>query len=624
MLNPVASLWERIDSAYRDQAYFVQLKARLLAVISGLFLIFVPLNLLKIWWVQPPHPGYRITFNVAMASAALVAMFWVRQGHLIRAGNSLAMLTILSVHALMLFVPPYQEPVATVFQLYVFDVIYLIISLVFASLPVTLGILAVIVTSHLWIHQFLPTNGVIDGSLEFTAATLLRDGLIAIGFIFALGFAVSKMIRVSNRHSEQALRETRAQNEQLERRVAERTRDLETAMQRAHQASNAKTEFLANMSHEIRTPLNGIIASSELLLRRTDLPPAGIEHARLVSESGDLLLKLLGDILDFSKIEAGELSLESHPFALPPLVADSISLLAERAAEGDVLLEFTLPPDLPPYLEGDSFRLRQVLLNLISNAIKFTPAGGKVLLTVTTDEPTDESTRIRFKVMDSGIGMDAATLKRIFQRFSQADSSTTRKFGGTGLGLAISSRLVDLMGGRIEVESTPGQGSTFQFSVPLAVAEASPEKTDTRSPLSTALGLHVMAVEDNPVNRKILGAQLEELGCTYTIVEDGKAALEALEHPPLPEVILMDCHMPRMDGWEATRHLRAWATDQAATARKRRAAALPVIALTAATRADEQARCLEAGMNDFLAKPVKLTDLHRSLEKFAPLLPPET
>lgn len=398
-------------------------------------------------------------------------------------------------------------------------------------------------------------------------------------------------------------------------RHQQQTKALIEAKLEAERSSQEKSVFLANMSHEIRTPLNGIIASTDLLMRRADLSAEAAENARVISESGDLLLNLLGDILDFSKIEAGQVSLEKHSFELATVVNDTVALMANRADAGSVQLDLTIAPALSPYYEGDSYRLRQVLLNLLANAVKFTPAQGHVHVTIASGGGTVDCTAVRFEVQDTGIGMDESATVRIFERFTQADTSTTRRYGGSGLGLAISSRLVQMMGGQLEVTSTPGKGSVFFFTLPLRPVASVPEAPVLAEKLESQLNLRVLVAEDNAVNRKILGTQLTRLGCPFTMTVDGQAALAALQHEPLPDVILMDCHMPVLDGWETTRQLRAWTTSEQVLRQK--AASIPVIALTAAAYPEERARCQETGMNDFLAKPVKLAELQQVLLRYA-------
>ncbi|HEY1107175.1 MAG TPA: ATP-binding protein, partial [Opitutaceae bacterium] len=558
----------------------------------------------------------RLAFNLIIALIAVLGITWVRQGRLSRAGNGLAIGLIVASKCFLISFTHFIEPVAGAIQLFVFDLVFLLLTLVFASRAIAVFLFATIIGAHLWYHLAVIHGPQIAGSLEFAAGTLLRDGLFTIGFVFCLGFIIAVMIESANRRSEQALRETRDMNENLGRLVAERTRELEVASRQAQESSRAKSEFLANMSHEIRTPLNGIIASSDLLRQRDDLPPAAAEHVRLVSESGDLLLKLLGDILDFSKIEAGQLSIERHSFSLGPVVADTVGLLTPKAQSGNVHLEYTLAPDLPKYVAGDSYRLRQVLLNLGSNAVKFTPPGGHVQIVVSALAPQANPVTLRFEVIDTGIGMDQRTMERLFERFTQADSSTTRRYGGSGLGLAISSHLVRLMGGNLTVKSVPGRGSTFTATLPLACVDALPEAPLDPLPVSRDLGLRVLVVEDNAVNRKILAAQLNQLGCTHTMAADGMEALVTLGQEPLPDVILMDCHMPNLDGWETTRRLRAWSGDSDPV--RRRAAALPIIALTAAALPEERARCLECGMTRFVSKPVKLAELQVALGAYVP------
>ncbi|MGY8716635.1 MAG: sensor histidine kinase, partial [Verrucomicrobiia bacterium] len=263
-----------------------------------------------------------------------------------------------------------------------------------------------------------------DDSMAFVAATLRREGILTLLVIFMIGTALVRMIAAANRRSHDALQATRATNDKLEYLVDIRNRDLAAASERADAASRAQSDFLANMSHEIRTPLNGIIAASELIQRHPQLPAEADEHARLVTESGELLLKLLGDILDFSKIEAGELRLEAHPFRLKPLLVDTMALIETRAASQNISLGYTIGGDLSESFSGDSFRLRQIILNLLSNAVKFTPADGEIHLRAESSSKSSATPQIRFTVKDTGIGMDAETVERIFSRFTQADSST--------------------------------------------------------------------------------------------------------------------------------------------------------------------------------------------------------
>ena len=617
MIRLFAAQVSRLDSVYRDQPYFVGVKARLLAAFNVLILAgLIPVNVAKLLWFQPPEIAVRFVLTLAVAVTAAFSLRWVRQGRLELAGNGLALGLFLPTHSLLLGAGSFAEPLGAAIQLFAFDAVFLLMTIVFASRRVALIVLGVVVASHLGMHGLALSNGVIPGSLRFAADTLWSDGLLALGLIFCLGLTLIHMIETAHLRSEQALLETRRMNETLEKLVSERTRDLKAATLQATAASRAKSEFLANMSHEIRTPLNGIIASSDLLLRRPDLTPASAEHVRLISESGDLLLKLLGDILDFSKIEAGQLGLEQHTFERIPVVADTVALVATKVEVGKVQLGYTVDSALSKHLEGDSYRLRQVLLNLVSNAIKFTPAGGKVQVTVDSAAPRANPTLVRFEVRDTGIGMDDEALARIFERFTQADSSTTRRYGGSGLGLAISWRLAQIMGGRLEVESASGKGSVFHFTIPLRPVGSAPALPTALAQLEASMNLTILVAEDNVVNQKIIAHQLKQLGCRHTIANDGEQALADLEHEPLPDIVLMDCHMPNLDGWEATRRIRAWATDP--NPLRQKASMLPIIALTAAALPEERAHCLEAGMNDFLAKPMKLADLHRVLERFSP------
>jgi signal transduction histidine kinase/AmiR/NasT family two-component response regulator len=615
-MSPIfAPFLARVDAAYANQSALAGLKARLLAGITALFVAFIPLNVAKVLWLQPPEVPARIVTNVIIGVSALFCLRLVFQGQAAAAANRLALAMMLAVNVTVLAVGSVVQPLQPLnvgIQVFAFDIVILLFAIVFASRRVATVAFAIMVVSHVSFYWLiLPRGPATNAALQAYATTLFRDGLVVMGLLFCLGMTLIQLIEAAHQRSDEALRHTRQNNEELERMVAERTSALEEASHAATEASRAKSEFLANMSHEIRTPLNGIIASSDLLMRRGDLSAQTSEHARLISESGDLLLKLLGDILDFSKIEAGQITLEKHSFELAPTISDIVALMANRAAVGNVQLELSIAPELSRCYEGDSYRLRQVLLNLLGNAIKFTPPNGRIELNVRAPQSPETSSSLLFEVRDTGIGMDPSATTRIFERFTQADSSTTRRFGGTGLGLAISFRLVEMMGGRLAVTSAPGAGSTFYFTIPLRQVNVAPKAAAVPAKLNSNLNLRVLLVEDNVVNRKILSTQLTQLGCPFITASDGEEGLAALQELPLPDVILMDCHMPNLDGWETTRRIRSWQTSSRPL--EQNASMIPIIALTAATYPEERARCHQAGMNGFIAKPVKLADLQQAL-----------
>jgi signal transduction histidine kinase len=401
-----------------------------------------------------------------------------------------------------------------------------------------------------------------------------------------------------------------------------------TALRQAESSNQAKTQFLANMSHEIRTPLNAVLGSVEVL-RQTQLSPTQLGYLDLAMQSGQSLLRLVDDILDVSKIEAGKLELERVPFHLPSLVQDARMLFTEQARAKGLTLTSTVPDQLNVTLIGDVHRLQQILSNLLGNAVKFTSAG-RVTIRVACQDDLGTSMRVRFEVTDTGIGIDPEKQQTIFDAFTQADNSTTRRYGGTGLGLSIARTLCTAMGGEIGVRSEPGKGATFQFTVVLDKQVDAPRPTIAKPPAAprgpvpapqqAASGfvspdvaafrdvlklagrdfIRVLLVDDNVPNLAVARAILEALGCTVTQAQNGLEAVAAYRGAEF-DLVLMDCHMPEMDGIEATKAIR-----QIEMFRGRRT---PIIALTADAMDENRRQSIEAGMDDRVIKPLTISVL---------------
>lgn len=397
----------------------------------------------------------------------------------------------------------------------------------------------------------------------------------------------------------------------LEKRIQERADQLEEAIRRAQAASESKSEFLANISHELRTPLNGVIGMLDLALDR-ELSPELEEQIQTAQRCAYALLALLNDILDLSKMEAGKLILEKAPFDLRALLADCIQSHQPQAAKNSVSLSAEVSPEVPPQMVGDPLRIRQIVGNLVGNAVKFTEHGSVDVLARGEFIPLGQFT-LHIAIKDSGAGIPADKLLYIFDKFTQADGSATRKFGGTGLGLAMARGLAELHGGGVQVQSELGRGTTFTVTLQCEIVTASgaPRKTNPVAAVASKPGTResaarILVVEDNLVNQKVVTAVLRKRGFSIELANDGQEALDKLEQCAAFDLILMDVQMPVLDGLEATRLIR----------KESKWDGLPIVAMTAHAMNGDKERCLDAGMNGYISKPVRPSLLLSTVDEF--------
>lgn len=451
--------------------------------------------------------------------------------------------------------------------------------------------LPVIFVSAIYKEDFHVVKGIETGAVDFISQPI--DGRILRGKV-----KVFLDLYLQKRELTRLVREKEIISEQY--RIAK---------EKAEAATRAKSIFLANMSHEIRTPMNGIIGMADLLAQ-TPLTEEQKDYLATIIASGRNLLNIINDILDFSKIESNQVELENIAFNLPAAIDEVIKILTIRANENNVALNVILADNVPRYIKGDPLRLKQIITNLVNNAIKFTYEGS-VTVDVGVEKDGDQSVKLLFKVIDTGIGISPEGKEKLFKAFSQADTSTTRKYGGTGLGLAISKSLCEMMDGEIGVESEVGKGSTFWFTAvfekvpPSEIPEEKPEAEVIETQMKP---LHILLAEDNLINQKVAVANLKKFGHMIDIAKNGLEAVE-MARKSCYDLILMDIQMPEMDGYEATTIIRAEEAEKGTHT--------PIIAMTANSFEADRERCLAIGMDDYISKPFRINDLVSILKKIS-------
>lgn len=625
MIELFKRLRERVEIQYAGQPMLVRMRAQTQLAFHVLLILIIPVMLLRLLFVLHEPSLVRTGMYIGYLLIAIAGLWALTRGWYRLASDGVFLVMGTGMCAAPLVIWGLGNPALYAYIGPLSHLNFLLVAVALFGTRRAFWVINLFVLTSILTYYNLSYHDLVTPEQKMLAYTAVRELIVGqilflcltLTGLAAMGRAMEFLdhqVSINRKLSEELEERVRLRTEELHEKTViledreKQTRELAEA---AKQASVAKSEFLANMSHEIRTPMNGVVGMAELLTH-TSLDKEQGEYVHTIMESGSSLLTIINDILDYSKVESGKLEIHSEPVDIRRLIHGAFSVLRNRAEEKHLEYLLDIDDDMPVTLNLDKVRVRQVLINLLGNAIKFSHSGA-VRLYAIWDQHSGNKGTIRFQVEDTGIGMDELTVAKVFERFVQGDGTTTRKYGGSGLGLSISKSLSQLMGGDLELHSTHGEGTKAKFWIPTQILSdtVSPEHpSPTHETDARFSDMRILVVEDNLFNQKVISAMLRKLGAKVQIASNGHIALKSLETEHF-DLIFMDCNMPVMDGFEATRRIRQWEADGQ---NLHPSGHLPIVALTAAAMVGDKEQCLAAGMDSYLTKPIHLADVMQVMQ----------